>query len=46
MKMKKISGLAILGLMMPAFSPAIFANVSPKNWVWSKLMLVMMHKSG
>ena len=34
------------GLMIPAFSPAIFAYVSPKNWVWSKLMLVMMHKSG
>jgi aldose 1-epimerase len=34
------------GLMMPAFSPAISASVLPRNWVWSKLMLVMMESIG
>lgn len=33
-------------LMIPAFSPAIFSNVLPRNWVWSKLILVMIHRSG
>ena len=34
------------GLMMPAFSKAIFASVSPRICVWSKLMLVMIDSIG
>ena len=33
-------------LMMPAFSKAIFAMVSPNIWVCSKVMFVMMESSG
>ena len=33
-------------LTMPAFSPAIAANVLPNCRVWSKLMLVMTETSG
>ena len=33
-------------LMMSAFSEAIFSSVSPRNCVWSGLMLVIMQRSG
>ena len=32
--------------MIPAFSDAILASVSPKNCVWSKLMFVMTDRIG
>ena len=34
------------GLMMPAFSAAIAASVSPSCLVWSRLMLVMIERHG
>ena len=43
-----VSGVAspiitgVQGFMMPAFSAAIAVVVLPRNWVWSRLMLVMM----
>ena len=33
-------------LIMPAFSLAIFVRVFPRYCMWSKLILVMTHKSG
>lgn len=36
----------ICGLMIPAFSPAISPSVFPRNWVWSKLMFVIMDRIG
>ena len=35
-----------LCLIIPAFSPAIFASVFPRNCVWSRLMFVMMDRMG
>ena len=34
------------GLMMPAFSAAMAASVSPNCLTWSKLMLVMIDTHG
>ena len=34
------------GLIMPAFSPAIFSSVLPSCATWSKLTFVMMLSSG
>ena len=36
----------ILGLMIPAFSLAISGKVFPKNCTWSKLIFVIILRSG